>query len=227
MVPVQYRMIPLKMILRHPENPNRLAPEDRARIKDSIEKSGLYPTLVVRSLEASQELKDEHSQGYVQALDGHQRCDIIADCGATEVRCEVWPNVTDTSARLYILNLNDGGEDDPKARQALLLRVQKEMDSSLEEMERLVRETGPELQKLAELAQSPGGGAGVGVGGNVRGNAAKAMQLFAMPEHEEIITAAIERAKAEGISVDDPSGVSADGAALAGICKRYIESSAS
>jgi ParB-like chromosome segregation protein Spo0J len=105
----------------HPENPNRMTDEVRAKLRRNIDRTGKYPPIVVRSLEASEAFKAEHAAGTLQIIDGEHRWRFCRESGDTRVHVDIWPGITDDQAKTLLLTMNRlQGKDDQKRRAALV-----------------------------------------------------------------------------------------------------------
>lgn len=69
----QTRRVALERLHAHPLNPNVMPAEVRAKLARHIERTGLYPPLIV--------MPDPDDVGEYRLLDGHQRAQVLADLG--------------------------------------------------------------------------------------------------------------------------------------------------
>ncbi|MGB0768001.1 MAG: ParB/RepB/Spo0J family partition protein [Phycisphaeraceae bacterium] len=108
------------------------------KLANEIERTGLYPPVIVRPI----------GERY-QILDGHHRAVVLERLGHTAVHAVVWP-VDDEQALVMLASLNRmRGEDDPRKRAALLAKLCVSMDAG-ELAKRLPEDVG-RVNKLLEL----------------------------------------------------------------------------
>lgn len=139
------------LLVPHPANPNRMQQAERDRLRKHIAETNLYPAIVVRSLEESEEFTEDFKAGRYQILDGEHRWMTLKDLGASTVRCEVWPGITDARALILIATLNHGGSDDPERRAAVVKRIYELTQAEINEMAAMLPEDEVALRKYLEI----------------------------------------------------------------------------
>lgn len=178
------RWIPLADLEPHPENSNRMPDRLLAKLRQHIERTGLYEPLVVRPLpapagaEAARHVEGALAPdapapdqalpgaaappdapapvgGRYQILNGHHRARVLGDLGHTHARCDVWA-VGDADARLLLATLNRlEGRDDPAARARLVARLASGPGGA--DLARLLPEPPDAVERLRRLAERPPG----------------------------------------------------------------------
>lgn len=211
-------VLPLTKICTHPDNPNVMSEKDYKKVRGLIERTGAYPTIIARTLDASIEFGEERAQGLVQVLDGKHRLDMARDLGFDEVDVDLWHGVDDHWARLYLADLNHlAGKDDVRKRSKLLQRLKEGMGLDNDEMaEHFIPETAKELAKLEQLAAE----ATLDLT-QAHLDGPKLLSIFVTEAQEQIIKAAIERRQQMGIQGADATAI--EGAALSSICTKWLE----
>jgi ParB-like chromosome segregation protein Spo0J len=175
--------IPLDQLRPHPENSNRMPPRLLEKLKDHIQRTGLYEPLVVRPINC--ELRNADTCGTAglssrggapeksptvaaatvphrpnatphclyQILNGHHRAEVLRQLGHTHARCDVWV-VSDEDALVLLATLNRlEGRDDPAARAHLVAKLAG--DRSPEDLARLLPEPADAVARLLALAAPP------------------------------------------------------------------------
>lgn len=105
-------LIPVNRLHADPRNANVCSATTLDKLRRNIERSGLYPTLIVRP--------HPSKKGHFMILDGHHRKGILESLGHLEVDCQVW-SVDESGAQLALATLNRlHGEDDPRKRAELV-----------------------------------------------------------------------------------------------------------
>lgn len=138
-------LIELDRLHAHPDNPNRMGPAVRARLREHLARSGRCPPLIVRP-------HPRQPDAY-EILDGHHRAELLRELHHRAANCEVW-EADDAQAALLLATLNRlHGEDDPRRRGALLDRLRQSMDVT--ELRELVPESKQKLAALLALAHAP------------------------------------------------------------------------
>lgn len=134
--------LPLDALHAHRANSNTMPKDRLAKLTAHIGRTGRYPPVIVRPIDA----------GY-QILDGHHRVKALRTLGHATAQCEVW-GVDDREALVLLATLNrlEGG-DDPRRRGALVSALRKEL--KLPELARLLPEDTGRLKALSALHDAP------------------------------------------------------------------------
>jgi ParB-like chromosome segregation protein Spo0J len=135
-----YQNIPIRRLVPHPENSNRMDPGLMNKLERNIRKSGNYETITVRP--------HPEFPGDFQILNGHHRVEILNRIGIEHAKCDVW-EINDAEARLLVATLNRlEGKDVPELRYNLLKNLMDDFDVS--QLEALIPESNRQLEKLLE-----------------------------------------------------------------------------
>jgi len=135
--------IDITLILRHPENANRMDAETLTKLRRHIERTGRYEPLVVRP--------HPEQPDRFQLINGHHRLQVLKALGHTSAKCVVW-DVNDEQARLYLATLNRlCGEDVPERRAILVGSLLESLN--LDELAGLLPEDRDQLAELERLAK--------------------------------------------------------------------------
>jgi ParB/RepB/Spo0J family partition protein len=135
------RSIPLEKLVPHPDNPNRMSRANFARLVRNIKRTGRYEPIVVRT--------DPQKKDYFQIINGHHRCEALAQLGYKEADCVVW-EVDDEQTDILLATLNRlGGSDELGKKLLLLKRLNNVMKTS--ELARLLPQTAKQIERLANL----------------------------------------------------------------------------
>lgn len=138
----QSKTIPIDRLDAHPANSNVMPKALLDKLANEIERTGLYPPIIVRSL----------GERY-QILDGHHRVLVLRQLGYIEIDAVVWP-VDDEQAMLMLATLNRmRGEDDPRKRAALLNKLSQSM--GVPELAKRLPEDVSRVKKLLDLHAAP------------------------------------------------------------------------
>ncbi len=125
-------------------NPNRMAPDMRAKLRVYIEREGFVEPLVVRS----------KGPGY-EILGGYHRWGIAKELGYETVPCVVL-DLDDRRARILSVNLNEmKGQSLPNLLASLVHDLSKEL--TLEDLESQLPYSISELKDSLELLKIPDG----------------------------------------------------------------------
>lgn len=137
--PIQTTMtLPIDRLEAHPHNSNQMPKALFDKLASEIQRTGLYPPLIVRPL----------AETY-QILDGHHRLNVLKGLGYAEVTAVVW-DVDDEQALVMLASLNRmRGEDNPRKRAALLGKLRESMEVK-ELAQRLPEDIG-RVKRLLEL----------------------------------------------------------------------------
>jgi hypothetical protein len=137
------QVIALDQLEAHPSNSNVMPAGYLDKLAGHIERSGRYPPLIVRPLDA----------GRFQILDGHHRVLALRRLGRTEAQCVVWA-VDDAEALVLLATLNRlEGTDDPRKRGALIAELAKLPGLDASTLALQLPEQAEDLQRLMVLAQ--------------------------------------------------------------------------
>lgn len=134
-------MIQLKQLHDDPRNANVCTAETLDKIHRNIEKSGLYPPLIIRP----HPKKAEH---YI-ILDGHHRKRVLEKLGHSEVECHIW-EVDEQGAQLALATLNRlRGVDEPRKRAILLQSLTEFMPMA--DLAQYIPESEKQMKDLLSL----------------------------------------------------------------------------
>lgn len=135
--------IPLQLLDDHPGNSNVMPKALLEKLASEIERTGLYPPVIVRPV----------GERY-QILDGHHRVAVLRKMGHNTVNSVVW-RVDDEQALLLLATLNRlSGNDDPRKRAALIAELKQSI--GIDQLARRLPEDAVKVRKLLELhAASP------------------------------------------------------------------------
>ncbi len=104
--------IQLQLLHDDPRNANVCNEETLEKIRRNIERSGLYPSLIIRPR--------PKKKGHYLILDGHHRKIVLEKLGYEAVNCEIW-DTDEQGAQLALATLNRlRGEDEPRKRAQLI-----------------------------------------------------------------------------------------------------------
>lgn len=104
--------IQLQLLHEDPRNANVCSEETLDKIRRNIERSGLYPSLIIRPY--------PKKKGHYLILDGHHRKKVLERLGYEAVNCEIW-DTDEQGAQLALATLNRlRGEDEPRKRAQLI-----------------------------------------------------------------------------------------------------------
>jgi len=137
---IDFRWIERENIRPNPWNPNRMSPENAARLANEIHGCGIILPLVVRPLD-----------GKFQIIDGEHRWQAASQIGLERLPCIV-VEMDDQEARLKTIQLNRlRGEDDPE----LLARLLRELnvDLGLDQLSSRLPFDQLEIQQTIELLE--------------------------------------------------------------------------
>jgi len=133
--------VPLKSLLPHPDNPNRMSSETFKKLLRNIKRSGRYEPLVVRPA--------RKKKGHYQLIDGHQRRRALEQLGYEKADVLVW-DVDDEQADILLATLNRLRGSDVLAKKiALLKRLRTRADAR--ELSRLLPQTAGQIKRLINL----------------------------------------------------------------------------
>lgn len=134
-------LIPIDDLLADPRNANECSSETLEKIQRNIQRTGLYPPLIVRP-------HPELAGKYV-LVDGHHRKMVLAFLGYQQAECQIW-DITDTEAQIALSTLNRlRGVDNPKKRAELLNALTETF--GVEELALLIPESSAEIQDMLHL----------------------------------------------------------------------------
>ena len=142
LLPVLSRVLPIDRLDPHPLNSNVMPKALLDKLVSAIERTGLYPPIIVRPI----------GERY-QILDGHHRVQVLKHLGHTQANAVVWP-VDEEQALVMLASLNRmRGEDDPRKRAALLGKLSQSMGVG-ELVKRLPEDTA-RVKKMLTLNSAP------------------------------------------------------------------------
>lgn len=139
--------VPIDRLVPHPRNSNQMSAEAQQKLGANILATGRYPPIVVRSMELTEDFKDEKAADKFQILDGEHRWLQQKAAGAEVVHIDVWAGITDAMAYQALLTLNSlRGKDDGAKRNQLIRLLADTVDVTdmaemLPEDEERIRET--------------------------------------------------------------------------------------
>lgn len=134
--------LPIERLDPHPLNSNVMPRALCDKLASEIQRTGLYPPVIVRPI----------GERY-QVLDGHHRVLVLRKLGRLTVQANVWP-VDDDQAMLFLASLNRmRGEDDPHKRAALLDRLRQRM--GVTELAQRLPEDAGRVKKILALHAAP------------------------------------------------------------------------
>lgn len=212
----------IERVVPHPDNANVVPDDVMDKLRQNIGETGQMPPIIVRSLEASNQFTELFQQEKLQILDGEHRWKIAGEREAKEVEVRVWPNISDERAKVLLLTLNRlQGKDDPKKRNTLIRTLAEIEDDTM-----MLASILPETQEVIDRTLAETTRAAVA---NARQKAAEIgkqepLTVFVLPEHGAIIRTAIK----QWLDENDPGNTISEcreGAALAGVCGSYVDSS--
>lgn len=196
--------IKLKKLIAHPENANRMSKTDFNKLVRNIERTGRYEPIVVRP----------HPQraGDFQIINGHHRCKALQKLGYESSDCVIW-KVGDEETRLLLATLNRlQGKDKLDKKVALLRHLKERMEPK--QLSRLLPQTAKQIERLTLLKRPR--------------KLPKQVQDFARPMvffldagQRETVTKALSMSDVDG---GIRTAAAKRSAALAGVCRDYIES---
>lgn len=146
--------IELDHLHAHPANSNVMPERLVGKLADHIARSGRYPPLIVRPIDADTGPQpDKPTAPAYQILDGHHRALALRRLGRTRADCVVW-RADDREALVLLATLNRlQGQDDPRKRAALVGSLAEKHD--LPALAQLLPERQDQLKKLLEINNRP------------------------------------------------------------------------
>lgn len=139
------------LLQRDPRNPNRMPPERYDAMKRHVQASGRCPVPLVRQLpHTSKFFTRGGPAAQYMLLDGHHRVSALMDLGFETGPVDVWGEMPDDEAGVYLLTLNRNvGEDDPMRRAELFHDVGSSLDMKV--IAGIVPESFDEITSLIEM----------------------------------------------------------------------------
>ncbi|MFK7788287.1 MAG: ParB/RepB/Spo0J family partition protein [Phycisphaeraceae bacterium] len=135
-------VLPIDQLDPHPLNSNVMPKALFDKLAREIDRTGLYPPVIVRPI------GDRY-----QILDGHHRVRVLQQLGRVEASVVIWP-IDDEQALVLLASLNRlQGEDDPRKRGALLDQLRQSM--TIRELSHRLPEDAVRVKKLLELNAAP------------------------------------------------------------------------
>jgi len=136
------RTIPIDLLDAHPANSNVMPKALLDKLAEEIQRTGLYPPVIVRAV----------GERY-QILDGHHRVRVLKRLGHDAAQAVVW-RADDQQALLLLATLNRmRGDDDPRKRAALLTQLRQSM--AVKEMARRLPEDSKRVRNLLAIHAAP------------------------------------------------------------------------
>jgi ParB/RepB/Spo0J family partition protein len=132
---------PIKNLLPHPGNPNRMSKENFRKLVRHIERTGRYEPLTVR----------QHPQDSrcFQIINGHHRFEALKQLGYETCDCVVW-NIDDDEANLLLATLNRlCGQDVLEKKAELLAELNNKL--KVDKLAKLLPNTKTQIQRLIDL----------------------------------------------------------------------------
>jgi len=144
------RQIPVKKLVPHPGNPNRMSRTVFEKLVRNIEQTGRYEPLVVRPCPGQ--------RGFFQIINGHHRCQALRQLGHETVEAVVW-NINDEQTEILLGTLNRlQGRDTLEKKLALLHRLTVTM--ATRKLAKLLPQTQGQIERLVSAkppARTPSG----------------------------------------------------------------------
>ena len=138
----QTRTLPIDRLEAHPANSNVMPEVLLDKLVCEIERTGLYPPIIVRVVGER-----------FQILDGHHRVMALRRLGRQAVDAVVW-QADDQQALLLLATLNRmRGDDDPRKRAALLSKLRQSME--VKELAQRLPEDGDRVRKMLAIHAAP------------------------------------------------------------------------
>lgn len=133
--------IALKMLVAHPDNPNRQSKVNFAKLIRNIKRTGRYEPLIVRPCPGKAE--------YYQIINGCHRYQALSKLGHKTAECIVW-DIGDEETDVLLATLNRlGGSDVLDKKVALLKRLNEKQETR--ELARLLPQTVKQIKRLTNL----------------------------------------------------------------------------
>ncbi len=135
--------LPLRKLVAHPANPNRMSDAAFKKLVKHIERTGQYEPIVVRV--------HPHRKNCWQILSGHHRVRALSRNGCTHADCVVFA-ADDAEALVYLATLNKlSGRDNVHKKSRLIEQLCKRYDSKA--LSRMLPESRTAIEKLNCLAK--------------------------------------------------------------------------
>jgi ParB-like chromosome segregation protein Spo0J len=135
------RSIPLKKLIAHPDNPNRMSKVNFSKLVSNIKRSGRYEPLIVRP--------NPDKAGFFQIINGCHRCQALAKLGYKIADCIVW-DIDDEQTDILLATLNRlSGKDELGKKLKLLNRLTKRTEVA--GLSKLLPQTARQLERLTNL----------------------------------------------------------------------------
>lgn len=135
--------LPLRQLLSHPANPNRISDVSFNKLTRHIERTGQYEPIVVR--------KHPLRKNVWQILNGHHRVRALNRLNRTHADCVIF-EADDTEALVYLATLNKlTGRENAHKKSKLIERLCKRCDSK--DLSRMLPESRTAIEKLDCLAR--------------------------------------------------------------------------
>lgn len=138
--------IALDKLIAHPDNPNRQSKSNFAKLVRNIKRTGQYEPIVVRP--------HPKRGGCFQIINGHHRCNALAELGCKTADCVVW-DIDDEQTDILLATLNRlGGSDQVVKKLVLLRRLNKRMKA--EHLSKLLPQTAKQIERLSSFKPPAG-----------------------------------------------------------------------
>ena len=141
--------IPIKKLIPHPANANRMSKLTFGKLVRNMKLSGRYEPLVVRP--------HPKKKGFYQIINGHHRAKALRKLGLQSADCVVW-DVDDRQTSILLATLNRlQGSDILDKKLELLKKLKMEFNSNpprgeaTGELSRLLPYTKTQIEKLTNL----------------------------------------------------------------------------
>ncbi|MDA8336991.1 MAG: ParB N-terminal domain-containing protein [Peptococcaceae bacterium] len=205
---MEVREIPLNLLHEARWNANEMTESTLTRLANSLGKFDTVLPLVVRPIEESFEV-----------IGGNQRLTIHRSQGMQSAPCVV-VNLDDVQARLLAQALNRvHGEDDINRKDALVKQILSELPE--EDVLAILPETADYLRALASLGQQTAESLAVALSAWEKAKSVR-LERISFPftdEQKRVVEEAVEEAT---FQIED-DGPNKRGAALALICREWLE----
>lgn len=134
---VETKMVPVTDIVVNERNPNVLSKAAYSKLRNNIQRTGLYPALIAAP----------RPDGMLLLLDGHHRLRALLELGLDYAQVELW-NIDEAEQRIALATLNRlRGEDDMEKRRSLVEEM-LESAGSVHALAEMIPETPDEINDL-------------------------------------------------------------------------------
>lgn len=207
-------------LVPHPDNPNKMSPEEFEKLEANVGENGEIPPLIVRTLELTQAFMPECEDDLLQIIDGEHRWRLAKKRGDKVVEIRVWRGITDARAKQLLLTLNRLHGKDDKAKRSRLIRDLAELEPDAEILSTILPETKAQIETMIEEVTRE---AVTNATSRARSlSEREPMTIFCLPDQAEVIRRAIRLAQ-EGMDERHQHVDCEEGEALAAISRDYLE----